>query len=45
MHKPIKGAFNNILAAIAAGTAKGKLAADKPVKRPVKSSRSPRAKP
>jgi hypothetical protein len=29
MHKPIKGAFNNILASVATGTGKGKKAAEK----------------
>jgi hypothetical protein len=29
MHKPLKGDFNNILAAVAAGTGKGKRAAKK----------------
>jgi hypothetical protein len=40
--KPIKGSFNNILAAIGAGTGKGKRAAEKAARRqfghPIKAS-------
>ncbi len=44
MHKPIKGAFNNILASVAAGTGKGKQAADKLAKHPTKSTEPPQSK-
>ncbi len=40
IHKPIKGAFNNILASIAAGTKTGKQPPNKPVNHQAKSQRS-----
>jgi hypothetical protein len=36
MHKPIKGKFNNILASVAAGAGKGKQAAEKLARYPIK---------
>ncbi len=41
IHKPIKGAFNNILASIAAGTGKGKKVATKSERHPTKSPELP----
>ena len=46
MHKPLKGDFNNILAAVAAGTGKAKRALTKAhqVEPPVKASEPPKKK-
>ena len=41
IHKPIEGAFNNILASVAAGTGKGKQAAHKRATQPIKASQTP----
>jgi hypothetical protein len=43
VHKPIKGAFNNILASIGVGTGKAKQAATKAQHKPAKSHEPPRA--
>ncbi len=45
IHKPIKGAFNNILASIGAGTGRGKKAAERPARRPIQASESPNPRP
>jgi hypothetical protein len=44
IHKPIKGAFNNILASIAMGSGKGKNAAQRLQDTPIKASQPTRKK-
>jgi hypothetical protein len=45
IHKPIKGAFNSILASVATGTGKGKQAAEKLARQPIQASESPNPRP
>jgi hypothetical protein len=45
IHKPIKGAFDNILASIGAGTGKSKKMSDKLVRQAIQASEPPNPRP